>query len=135
MNTALAAELAAVPEFPHLKVDAVLTASGATRALLEGIEAAGPFGAGNPAPVFAFAAHRVQWVDVVGQKHLRCTLKAGDGATLRAIAFRSVDTPLGEALLNAREGRLWHVAGRLQRDDYNGRDGVQLHIADIAPHA
>ncbi len=135
MNAALAAELATVPEFPHLKVDAVLTASGATRALLEGIEAAGPFGAGNPAPVFAFSAHRVQWVDVVGEKHLRCTLKAGDGATLRAIAFRAVDTPLGEALLNAREGRLWHVAGRLQRDDYNGRDGVQLHIADIAPHA
>ena len=54
---------------------------------------------------------------------------------MRAIAFRAVDTPLGEALLNARDGRLWHVAGRLQRDDYNGRNGVQLHISDIAPHA
>ncbi len=134
MNEALAAELASVPEYPHLKVDAVLTASGASRALLERIEAAGPFGAGNPAPMFAFAAHRLQWVDVVGEKHVRCTLKAGDGSSLRAIAFRAVDTPLGEALLNARAGRTWHVAGRLQRDDYNGRNGVQLHIADIAPH-
>ena len=134
MDAALAPELATVPEFPHLKVDAVLTAGGASRALLEKIEAAGPFGAGNPAPVFALAAHRLQWVDVVGEKHLRCTLKSGDGATLRAIAFRAVDTPLGEVLLNARQGRLWHVAGRLQRDDYNGRNGVQLHIVDVAPH-
>ncbi len=135
MDAVLADELAAVPAFPHLYVDTVLTASGATRALLEKLEAAGPFGTGNPAPVFAFAAHRVQWVDIVGERHIRCTLKSGDGGTLRAIAFRAVDTPLGEALLNARDGRLWHVAGRLQRDDYNGRNGVQLHISDIAPHA
>ena len=134
MNTVLEDELATVPAFPHLRVDAVLTASGATRALLEKLEAAGPFGAGNPAPVFAFAAHRVQWVDIVGERHIRCTLKSGDGGTLRAIAFRAVDTPLGEALLNARDGRPWHVAGRLQRDDFNGRNGVQLHMSDIAEH-
>ena len=131
----LAEELAAVPAFPHLKVDAVLTAGGASRALLEQLRRAGPFGNGNPAPVFAFAAHRLEWVDIVGERHIRCTLRDGSGNRLRAIAFRSVDTPLGEALLNAREGGLWHVAGRLQPDDYNGRNGVQLHIADIAPHA
>ena len=134
LRAELAEELAAVPQFPHLRVDAVLTAGGASRALLEQLERAGPFGAGNPAPVFAFAAHRLEWVDVVGERHIRCTLRDGSGNRLRAIAFRAVNTPLGEALLNAREGRPWHVAGRLQRDDYNGRNGVQLHISDIAPH-
>ncbi len=134
LDAELAEELAAVPEFPHLKVDAVLTAGGATRALLEQLEQAGPFGAGNPAPVFAFAAHRLEWVDIVGEKHIRATLRDGSGNRLRAIAFRAVDTPLGETLLNAREGGAWHIAGRLQPDDYNGRNGVQLHITDIAPH-
>ena len=134
LNEELGEEIAALPEQPHLKVDAVLTAGGASRALLEELERAGPFGAGNPAPVFAFAAHRLQWVDVVGEWHLRCTLADGSGNRLRAIAFRAVDTPLGEALLNAREGGLWHIAGRLQRDDYNGRNDVQLHVIDAAAH-
>ncbi len=128
----LAGELAKVPEFPHLKVDGVLTASGATRELLEQVERAGPFGPANPAPVFALAAHRVEWVDIVGERHVRCTLRDGSGGRLRAIAFRAVDTPLGEALLNARDGLALHLAGRLTADDYNGRNGVQLMLVDVA---
>jgi single-stranded-DNA-specific exonuclease len=51
------------------------------------IDRAGPFGNGNPAPVFAFPAHRIQFADLVGNGHVRITL--GTGAEgLKAIAFR-----------------------------------------------
>src|SRR5690606_11285466 len=41
-----------------LRVDAALTAGGASVELLHQVERAGPFGSGNPSPVFAFPAHR-----------------------------------------------------------------------------
>ncbi len=39
-----------------VKIDAALTARGATVDFLHSIEKAGPFGAGNPGPVFALPA-------------------------------------------------------------------------------
>ena len=55
---------------------------------------------------------------------------APDGASVRAIAWRCADLPLGKALL-AGQGGL-SVAGRLKADDWNGRRGVQFEIEDVA---
>ncbi len=131
MEREMAAELAALPETPELPLDGALAAGGATLGLLDMLERAGPYGAGNPQPLFAFPAHRVEWAQVVGEAHVKCTLKASDGSRIRAIAFRAVGSGLGEALLNARAAPL-HVAGRLARDDWNGRNGVQVLISDAA---
>jgi single-stranded-DNA-specific exonuclease len=49
---------------------------------------------------------------------------------MKAIAWRSADTPLGARLLAA--GGAIHVAGRLKADDWNGRSGAQLEIEDAA---
>jgi single-stranded-DNA-specific exonuclease len=62
---------------------------------------------------------------------VRCTLAAGDGTRLKAIAFRAMGTALGEAMLGARAMPL-HFAGRLSLDDWNGRRAVQLFIDDAA---
>jgi single-stranded-DNA-specific exonuclease len=114
-----------------LDLDGALSASGATLDLLGLIERAGPYGSGNPEPVFALPAHRVVYADPVGSDHVRCTLAAGDGTRLKAVAFRALGTPLGEALLSERAMPL-HVAGRLSLDDWNGRRAVQLFIDDAA---
>jgi single-stranded-DNA-specific exonuclease len=114
-----------------LDVDGALSASGATLDLLGLIERAGPYGSGNPEPVFALPAHRVVHADAAGADHVRCTLAAGDGTRLKAIAFRALGTPLGEALLSERAMPL-HLAGRLCLDDWNGRRAVQLFIDDAA---
>ena len=74
------------------------------------IERAGPYGQGNPQPRFAFPAHRVKFAKVVGEAHVRCTLEAGDGSRLDAIAFRAADQPLGDLLLSSA-GMPLHVAG------------------------
>ncbi|HHN66676.1 MAG TPA: single-stranded-DNA-specific exonuclease RecJ, partial [Thermopetrobacter sp.] len=131
LAAATAAELSVLPEAPEMPIDGALLASGATRELVELLERAGPFGAGNPQPVFAFPAHRVQWARVVGEHHVSCTLIGSDGGRLKAIAFRALDTDLGETLLAERDAAL-HVAGTLMRDDYNGRNGAQLRIIDAA---
>ncbi len=134
MAETMAGELARLPEHPILKLDGALAAGGASRELLDMLERAGPYGAGNPTPVFAFPAHRIEWASIVGEAHVKCTLKASDDSRLRAIAFRAAGTKLGEALLEARAFPL-HVAGRLARDDWNGRNGVQLLVTDAAAMA
>ena len=96
-----------------------LTESGATAAFVEDLERAGPFGNGNPAPVFAFPAHRVAFADSAGNGHVRLSLASEAGGSLKAIAFRAAETPLGRALLAAR-GKPLHVAGTLCLDHYGG---------------
>lgn len=118
----------------RFKIDGLLSLSGANLELLADLERAGPFGAGNSEPVFAFADVRIVRADIVGTNHVRCILSSDDGARLKAIAFRAVDKPLGLALLTAKAEPL-HIAGKLRRDDWGGRTGVQLFIEDAArPH-
>lgn len=114
-----------------LMIDAAVTARGANHELVEMIERASPFGAGNPEPVFAFPSHIVAYADPVGGAHVRVRLRAPDGAALDAIAFRCLDRPLGQALMAAR-GRAMHLAGCLAVDRWQGRERIQLRILDAA---
>lgn len=119
-----------------VKIDAALTARGATTDFVRDMERAGPFGAGNPTPVFAFPSHTVRFAEVVGAGgHVRLTVSSGDGASLKAIAFRAAGTPLGDALLKARDGGRLHISGTLNRDHWQGRETVQLRISDAATPA
>jgi single-stranded-DNA-specific exonuclease len=128
----LSEPVAAARTADSLAIDAAITARAATPELVETVERAGPFGAGNPEPVFAFPAHTVMYVDPVGNAHLRVRLRSGDGGALNAIAFRSLDRPLGQALLAAR-GQTLHLAGSLSIDRWQGQERVQLRLLDAAP--
>jgi len=62
--------------------------------------------------------------------HIRCDLVDGRGQGIKAIAWRSADTPIGRRL--AAGGGTVHAAGRLKPDDWQGRGGVELEIEDLA---
>jgi single-stranded-DNA-specific exonuclease len=116
-----------------LTVDAALTAGAAQPDLVEMLEQAGPFGNGNPEPVFAFPSHRLVEVMEVGNGagHLRLRLKSGDGSTLGGMAFRAAGQPLGAALLAAR-GELVHAAGTLSVDRWGGTERARLRLCDLS---
>jgi single-stranded-DNA-specific exonuclease len=114
-----------------LWLDALISPSGATAALVEEVDRAGPFGAGNSEPLFAACDVRLAFADIVGQGHVRLKLQGGDGHTLSAIAFRAADMPLGQALLAARGQRI-HAAGVLRANKWNGRVEAQLQVEDAA---
>jgi single-stranded-DNA-specific exonuclease len=127
----LAAQVRAATAVSDLEIDAALTESGATAALIEDLDRAGPYGNGNSAPVFAFPAHRVAFAGVAGKGHVRLSLAAGGGGALKAMAFRAAETPLGRALIAAR-GKPLHVAGTLSLDHYGGSARPQLRVIDAA---
>ena len=115
-----------------LSIDCAISAGGAKAELVNEIERAGPFGSGNPEPVFALAGHVVADASVVGAGHVRLRLESGDRSRIEAIAFRAAEGPLGKALLEGR-GQRMHVAGSLAVDNWGGRERVQMRVLDAAP--
>lgn len=127
----LAAPVAAARFGAGVTIDAAVSAAAATPALVKSIELAGPFGSGNPEPMFALPRHRLTDVFPVGVDHLRLRATAGDGQSIEAIAFRAAGKPLGEALKRAKGG-LVHLAGSLSINRYGGRERIQLRLVDAA---
>ena len=115
-----------------LLLDAVLATGGVTRDLVEAMEAGGPYGAGWPAPRVAAGPVRVVRADVVGNGHVRAVVAGEDGRSLKAMAFRQADTPLGQALLGAPPHRRLWLAGRAKLDDWSSKPAAELHVEDAA---
>ncbi len=114
-----------------LAVDGMLTASACTPILVEEIEKAGPFGSGNPEPVFVLPEHKIVEVIPFGDDHLRIRVQAGDGARLELAAFRASQGPLGAALAKAR-GERAHLACTLSLDHWGGKARVKARLVDLA---
>ena len=119
------------PQRRSLGVDGALGVGGASFELVELLEQAGPYGAGNPEPRFVVTGAHIVRSDIVGGDHVRCVLAGGEGGRLKGIAFRCRETALGEALLHNRGAKLY-FAGHLRADHWQGRSDVQLEIEDVA---
>jgi single-stranded-DNA-specific exonuclease len=126
----LAGETEAATAADGLEVDAVVTTAGCDRGLWQEFQQLAPFGSGNPEPLFAIADVRIERPMALRGGHVRCTLVDRTGGKLKAVAWRVEDSEMGRRLL--QEGGGIHVAGRLKPDDWQGREGVQFEIEDVA---
>lgn len=133
MDERLRGDVARAANERALLLDAVVACGGVTPALVDALEAGGPYGMGWPAPRVAAGPMRVVQADIVGSGgHVRAIMAGDDGRSLKTVAFRSADTPLGQALLGApRDRRLW-VAGRVKIDDWGARPAAEMHLDDAA---
>jgi single-stranded-DNA-specific exonuclease len=113
-----------------LEIDALVTTRACDRALWSDFQRMAPFGPGNPEPLFAAADVRIERPMAMKGGHVRCTLTDGSGGKLKAVAWRVGETEAGRRLM--QEGGGVHVAGRLKPDDWQGRQGVELEIDDVA---
>ena len=114
-----------------LRIDTILMPTAATLELVEKLEKAGPFGAEAPAPRFAFADVAITFAKKVGQNHLNLRFDDGLGTYINAIAFDSFDSLMGQTIMH-HDGRRFHLAGRLDLNDWQGRRSVQLRLEDAA---
>ena len=118
-----------------LRLDGVLAPGAATPELAERIAAAGPYGAGSPAPRLAVAggADRRRAADRRRPPGAGAWPTAWAAGSTRSRSAR-FEGPLG-GFLQAGGGTRAHLAGRLERDDWDGRARVKLHVEDAAPAA
>ncbi|MEM8696881.1 MAG: single-stranded-DNA-specific exonuclease RecJ [Pseudomonadota bacterium] len=115
-----------------LQLDAVVAPGGVTPAFVEALEEGGPYGMGWPAPRIATGPVRIVKADIVGTDHVRAIVAGEDGRSLKTIAFRAADTPVGQAVLSAGSTRKLWIAGRAKIDDWGPRPAAELHLEDAA---
>lgn len=128
LGTAVAAANASQEMF----VDIGLAPGGLTPELVETLERAGPFGVGWPGPRVAVGPVRLLKADIVGKDHVRVIARGNDGASFKAVAFRSAESTMGQALLHGSRDRSLWLAGRAKIDDWSSKRQAELHIEDAA---
>ena len=112
---------------PRLRIDAPLGLRGITHDLVRGLDALGPFGMGNPRPVFHAAP--VEIVDgprTIKERHLKMTFSQ-EGRRFRGIAWRAAER--AGFLEQHRTGV--NLAFSLDRNEYQGETYLELNVCDF----
>ncbi len=118
------------PPVPELRIDVEMPLAEVTSDLVRYLAHAGPFGVGNPTPVFAFRGVQAESVRTVGSEGSHLKLRLVDsGSSLDAIGFRMEESH--GAL--ARSGEPLDVAARLEEDEWKGRRRLQAKLVDLRP--
>jgi len=129
----MAADIEAARGGRALLLDALLAPGGVAASLCDALDAAGPYGAGWPAPRVAAGPARLMRPGIVGNGHVRAIACGDDGKSFKLIAFRAADTELGQALLSSPADKRWWLAGTIKRDEWNGGNAAEMHLEDAAP--
>jgi single-stranded-DNA-specific exonuclease len=117
--------------YPVIRIDGYLSLGALTSQLLIALRQFEPYGQGNPSPHFAFRNIQIRYLDTVGENHFRCQLVDQEGNRLKATAFRSKGTALGEFLEKAyHQKTLISLAGTARLDSWNGNQQVSFFIED-----
>ena len=130
LNKRLSTDVVEALRTASLGLDGALGVEGANVELIEQMEQAGPFGAGNPEPRFVLSNARIVQASIVGENHVRVILTgSGNRGRLTGISFKSLDTPLGDSLLH-HNGASFHIAGHLRKNTWRGQTTAQILIED-----
>ena len=136
MKRHIGAQSMNLPAHPETQVDGVMSVRSLTIPLAKLIHGAcAPYGSGHPEPVFVLNDVMVLHADVVGTNHVRCTLRDRDGGpSVKAVAFRALETPLGQFLMKTAPNSATpvHLAGSVQINSWQGRESAEFHISDAA---
>jgi single-stranded-DNA-specific exonuclease len=146
--TALIKDLPAVKSFLHNRFsqelalltnkkgrhfDAYLSTSAITLGLAKQIEKLGPFGPANHEPKFLLKNVYIARNNVFGINHINCFISCAESKSLvnllKANAFRSVDTKLGDIILSNQRQTL-DLVGYIRINRWKGRETAEFIIDD-----
>ena len=95
----------------------------------EDIKKLEPFGVGNPVPTFFFKDLKIIKTTILDGKHISSILKSRIGFSIKSISFNSVNSKIGEYLLNYKKDL--NVMGQINENFWNNKNSLQLTIKDI----
>ncbi len=119
-----------VKPHPILNIDLNLNLTAVNDNLCEELEKLKPFGTGNPEPLILIRNVFFEKPYIIGNGHIKCELKGMTQKHLTAIAFKVVDTDIGNEILSKRHD-CYDVVGNLRFNRWNNRTTLQFMIADI----
>jgi single-stranded-DNA-specific exonuclease len=88
-----------------------------------------PFGTGNSVPTFMLRDLRIIKPIVLNNKHISVILKSKTGFSIKSISFNSINTKIGEHLMNYRNSI--NVIGQINENIWNNKKTLQLTIRDL----
>ncbi len=121
-NDAAARELSARDLRPVLRISAWIGLSEADKSLLASLSRMGPFGMGNPEPIFAVRGVAIKDARPVANKHLKLTFSS-NGTERRGVWFKMAGRKLPEGPVD--------VAFRVAPSRYAGKIGLELNVVDM----
>ena len=95
----------------------------------EDIKQLEPFGVGNPVPTFFFKDLKIIKTTIFNDKHISSILKSKIGFSINSISFNSVNTKIGEYLLNYKNNL--NILGQINENIWNNKKTLQLTIRDV----
>ena len=88
-----------------------------------------PFGTGNVVPTFLLRDLKIIKPIVLNNKHISTILKSKTGFSFKAISFNSINTKIGEHLINYKNNI--NVIGQINENIWNNKKTLQLTIRDL----
>ena len=88
-----------------------------------------PFGNANPVPTFLFKNLKIIKSTILTKKHVSLILKSNIGYSIKSISFNSVNSRVGEYLLNYKNSL--NVLGQINENIWNNKKTLQLTIRDL----
>ncbi len=117
-----------------MEYNSELTTSSLNEAFLRELALLEPYGIGNCEPIFKIANLFVLKADIVGLKHIKCTLAPNRDAhgskPINAIAFNSIGTKFEQTLLSRKPLNL-DAIGIFKENIWQGKSYLQMQIKDL----
>ena len=106
-----------------------ISSSAFNRSFYNEISRLFPFGVGNIEPYFLFENLKILKSKVLGKKNISSFLKSKNGYSIQSIFFNSVNSKIGEYLLNYKKEI--NVIGQIKENFWNNKITLQLIIKDL----
>ncbi|MGN6671179.1 MAG: single-stranded-DNA-specific exonuclease RecJ [Candidatus Nucleicultricaceae bacterium] len=116
---------------PVICFDGFLTLNALNEEFMCSLDLVAPFGQSNPSPLFVLNDLFIKKVDLLAQGHISCILNDLSGKTIKAFAFKAMDSDLGPRLLK-HEGKRFHFIGSPKINAWGGQETIQFTIQDVS---
>jgi len=109
--------------------DSEISSIAFNKTFFEDIKKIQPFGTGNPLPIFLFKDLKIIKTNILNNKHISLILKSNIGFSINSISFNSLNSKIGECLLNYKKDL--NVIGQINENFWNNKNTLQLTIRDL----
>jgi single-stranded-DNA-specific exonuclease len=109
--------------------DSKISLNGINKDFVYEMNKIGPFGNGNPAPIFLIKDCMITKVKIIRDKHISLILKPKIGRSIKSICFNSLNTQIEIYLTNYKKNV--HVIAEIHENNWNNKKTIQLDIKDL----
>ena len=109
--------------------DAEISSIAFNKLFFDDIKKIQPFGTGNPVPTFLFKDLKIIKTTIFNDKHISSIFKSKIGFSINSISFNSVNSKIGEYLLNYKKDL--NVLGQINENIWNNKNSLQLTVRDL----